>query len=73
MGNAVVRLPAFPLVLALLFAFSLGLGLVLSIGNVYFRDVGYLVGVALQLLFYATPIIYTLDFVPETWARSRRG
>ena len=36
----------------------------LSIGNVYFRDVGYLVSVALQLLFYATPIIYTLDIVP---------
>jgi ABC-type polysaccharide/polyol phosphate export permease len=55
----------FPVLLALLIAFALGLGLVLSVGNVYFRDVGYLVGIALQVLFYATPIIYTLDLVPE--------
>lgn len=54
----------FPVILILLVLFALGLGLVLSIGNVYFRDVGYLVGVALQMLFYATPIIYTLDIVP---------
>lgn len=51
----------FPVVLVLLLAFALGLGLVLSVGNVYFRDVGYLVGIGLQLLFYGTPIIYTLD------------
>jgi len=55
----------FPVVLALLMLFALGIGLVLSVGNVYFRDVGYLVGVALQMLFYATPIIYTLDIVPD--------
>jgi ABC-type polysaccharide/polyol phosphate export permease len=55
----------YPLLLALLLAFALGFGLVLSVGNVHFRDVGYLVGIALQMLFYATPIIYTLDIVPE--------
>ena len=64
-GNASFVFLAYPLVLALLFAFSLGLGLVLSVGNVYLRDVGYIVGIGLQALFYATPIIYTLDFVPE--------
>ncbi len=63
-GNASLVFLAYPVVLILLFAFALGLGLVLSVGNVYLRDVGYLVGVALQLLFYATPIIYTLDYVP---------
>ncbi len=53
-----------PLLLVLL-VFSLGVGLALSVYNVYYRDVGYLVGVALNLLFYGTPIIYTLAIVPE--------
>lgn len=63
-GNASWTFLLFPVILALLLAFALGLGLVLSIGNVYFRDVGYLVGVALQMLFYTTPIIYPLSIVP---------
>jgi ABC-2 type transport system permease protein len=53
-----------PLLLALLI-FSLGVALALSVYNVYYRDVGYLVGVGLNLLFYGTPIIFTLDIVPE--------
>jgi ABC-2 type transport system permease protein len=58
----------FPLVVAMMVLFSLGLGLVLSIWNVYFRDIGYLVGIAMNLLFYATPIIYGITVVPtEKW------
>jgi ABC-type polysaccharide/polyol phosphate export permease len=64
-GNVSWTFLLYPFVLVFLFAFALGLGLVLSVGNVYFRDVGYLVGVALQLVFYATPIIYPLRIVPE--------
>ena len=30
-----------------------------------YRDVGYLVSIALQVLFFLTPITYTLDLVPE--------
>jgi ABC-2 type transport system permease protein len=54
----------YPFLLVFLLAFALGLGLVLSVGNVFFRDVGYLVGVLLQLVFYGTPIIYPLNIVP---------
>jgi ABC-type polysaccharide/polyol phosphate export permease len=58
----------FPLVVVMMVMFSIGLGLVLSIWNVYFRDIGYLVGIAMNLLFYATPIIYPLTLVPvEKW------
>lgn len=60
-GFSIVLL--LPLLVALL-VFSLGVGLALSVYNVYYRDVGYLVGVGLNLLFYATPIIFTLDLVP---------
>ncbi|WP_417315876.1 ABC transporter permease [Cycloclasticus pugetii] len=49
--------------------FTLGLGLSLAVLNVYFRDVGQLVDVALQFLFWGTPIVYTLSIIPE-WAHS---
>ncbi len=42
----------------------LGVGLMLSVVNVYFRDLQHLVGIALQFWFYSTPIVYPLDVVP---------
>jgi ABC-2 type transport system permease protein len=52
-----------PYLVALLVLFSIGLGLIFSLFNVYFRDIQYLVAVALNVLFYATPIVYTIDLV----------
>jgi ABC-2 type transport system permease protein len=58
----------WPFVVVMMVLFSLGLGLVLSIWNVYFRDINYLVGIGMNLLFYATPIIYPITLVPtEKW------
>jgi ABC-type polysaccharide/polyol phosphate export permease len=39
-------------------ALSIGAGLVAATLNVFFRDVAYVVGVALMLLFYLTPVFY---------------
>ncbi len=63
-GNGSWTFLLFPFVVVMMVLFSSGLGLVLSIWNVYFRDIGYLVGIAMNLLFYATPIIYSLSLVP---------
>lgn len=52
------------LVLALT-AFALGLGLLLSVANVYFRDTAQFIGIALQVWFYLTPVIYTVDYVSK--------
>ena len=54
-------LPWLPLVLgvvALQTLFVAGLALLLSVCAVYFRDLEHLVGILLQMWFYATPIIY---------------
>jgi ABC-2 type transport system permease protein len=67
-GNVGLELVLAPLVLLMLAAFSLGIGLVLSVWNVYYRDVSYLVALALQLLFYATPIIYPPQLVEDAHA-----
>ena len=45
--------------------FSIGIGLVVSLWNVRYRDVSYLIGIGLQLLFYATPIVYRAEIIPE--------
>jgi ABC-type polysaccharide/polyol phosphate export permease len=57
-------IPAVVLML-LLAAFATGIGLVLSVANVYFRDSAHVVAIALQVLFYATPVIYPLTLVSE--------
>ena len=49
--------------------FAFGIGLVLGLGNIRFRDVSYLVGILLQVLFYATPIVYRLDQISSTAQR----
>ena len=54
-----------PLIAIIQSALSLGLLFVLSAINVYVRDIEYLVGFLLNLLFYATPILYTVDMFPE--------
>ena len=59
-------LPMVALLLVLLTLYTIGLGLLFSVLNVYFRDMQYLVAIGLQLWFYATPIIYPLSRVPGT-------
>lgn len=55
----------YPLLLALVCLLALGVGLALSVYNVLYRDVGYLVTIALNVLFFLTPITYPLTLVPE--------
>jgi lipopolysaccharide transport system permease protein len=57
-------LAVFP-VLGLEILFSLGLGMVLGVLNVFFRDVGQLFGVVLQFWFWLTPIVYPAAILPE--------
>ncbi len=54
-----------PLGIALISLIALGLGLLLGVFNVFSRDVGQVMGVVMQIWFWLTPIVYTLDVVPE--------
>jgi ABC-2 type transport system permease protein len=54
----------FPLFLGI-FAFAATLALLLSVLFVRYRDVQPVWDVALQFVFWGTPIIYTIDFIPE--------
>jgi lipopolysaccharide transport system permease protein len=55
---------AVPIVVLVL-ATALGMGMLLAPLNVRFRDVGSLIGVAVQLGFYLTPIVYPISLIPE--------
>ncbi len=54
-----------PFWLAVFLVFSASLAYVLAVANVHFRDLAQIVTVALQLLFFATPILYPVDQIPE--------
>jgi ABC-type polysaccharide/polyol phosphate export permease len=64
-GNVSWTFLLFPPLLFFLALFALGAGLVLSIFNVYLRDINYLVGIAMNLLFYGTPIVYPFDLIKK--------
>lgn len=49
----------FPVVLAFMFFFNLGVGLILSSLTVFFRDIKHFYGVLVTALNYLTPIFYT--------------
>ena len=55
----------FPIILIIQYFLQLGISLILSSVTVYLRDLENLIGVALQLLFYATPIVYAAEAIPE--------
>ena len=48
-------------------ALSLGLGIIISAMTTRYRDLTVLVGFGVQLLMYASPIIYPLSTLPEEW------
>ncbi|KQQ28068.1 MULTISPECIES: ABC transporter permease [unclassified Frondihabitans] len=58
-------LPLVAVSIVLLAMFATGLGLMLAIVNVHFRDMQHLVSIALQMWMYLTPIIYPLTLVEE--------
>ena len=45
---------------------AIGLGITLGLLNVFFRDVGQLYGVVLQFWFWLTPVVYSVNILPES-------
>ncbi len=55
----------FPLVLIIQYIFQLGISFMLSSFTVYFRDLEHFVQIILQVMFYATPIVYSGDTIAQ--------
>jgi homopolymeric O-antigen transport system permease protein len=56
-----------PVAAALVAAFALGVGLLLSAWAIYFPDVAEMYQVGLIAWMYLTPVIYPLETIPETY------
>lgn len=57
-----------PVIAVIQFLFTLGLVFALSAINIYIQDTEYIVQFVLNMLFYATPILYTATDLPANFA-----
>lgn len=53
----------YPIIFIVQYLLCLGVSLILSAITVYLRDLEHLIGVAMQLLFFATPIVYSAETI----------
>jgi len=69
-GTSVHITPAiflFPLLVLIMGMLSLGLGMIISSLTTKYRDLRFLLQFGIQLMMYATPIIYPVSSVPEKY------
>lgn len=62
------QLVLVPMLIALMAMLSLGAGMLISALTTKYRDLIFLLGFGVQLLMYATPIIYSLENIPPKYA-----
>ncbi|MDR1324381.1 MAG: ABC transporter permease [Candidatus Margulisbacteria bacterium] len=58
---------ALPLLLAQMAALALGLGIIASSLTTKYRDLALAMAFFVQLMMYATPVVYPLSMLPEKW------
>ncbi len=61
-----------PLVVLPLIFLSLGMAWFLASLGVFIRDIGYTITLALQVLFFLTPIFYAIELIPEPFRTAIR-
>lgn len=66
-GSLTPWLLFLPVTLGVELLLILGLGMLLCAGNVYLRDVGFLVDISILMGFYVTPIFYSINSIPQKW------
>ncbi|MCU1291297.1 MAG: type transporter [Bryobacterales bacterium] len=59
-----ILLPIYIVALAI---FTLGCSLFFATANVYYRDVAHIVQIVMNMWFYLTPILYTIEQIPARW------
>lgn len=56
-----------PIIIIIQYVVCLALAFLLSAINVFIKDIEYLVAFALNMMFYATPILYSIDLFNNGW------
>lgn len=62
-----VALLYLPLLMAITVALALGVGLIFGVLNVFMRDIGQIVPVILQFIYWFTPIVYMANIIPKQY------
>lgn len=57
----------YPIILVVQYVVILAISFIVSSVTVYFRDLQHFLGIFLQLLFYATPIVYSINVIPANF------
>ena len=57
----------YPVVILVQYFLLIGFSFLVSSVTVFFRDLQHFIGIALQLLFYATPIVYAPGQIPDSF------
>ncbi len=57
----------YPIVLIIQYILVLGIAFIVSSITVYLRDIQHFIGVLLQLLFYAAPVVYAPNTIPDNF------
>ncbi len=58
---------AWPLAVLVLLVFAMGVGMIISTAAVYFADMLPVYDVLLQIWFYASPVLFTDEMLPDRW------
>ncbi len=66
-GRITPAFAALPVLIAVQFAFTLGLSYLIAAAHVTFRDTQHMLSIILMLLFYLTPVFYSADKIPEQY------
>lgn len=66
-GPSINWVISIPILIIIQFIVTTGICLAISMVNAYFRDMEYIVGIVITLLFWLTPIIFPLNTVPEAY------
>ena len=56
-----------PIIMFFEYLLALGIAFVISAATVYFRDLEQIISVVMMAWIYVTPIMYTIDYVPEQY------
>jgi lipopolysaccharide transport system permease protein len=56
-----------PFLMLVTIALALGLGLALGVLNVFMRDIGQVVPVVMQFLYWFTPVVYMANIIPQEY------
>ena len=68
-NKVLLMLPFLILILPLYLLFLVGLGFLLSVSNVFLRDISYFLSTGLMIWFWITPVFYPIEFLkfPYRW------